>query len=226
MDRPHGIGLAGRDDGRAAYAGLGLCVFSVGLAWLGLWRSRGRLAGIPIMLLGLLSPVAAPPPAILVSSEARLIAVWDGSYYLQSQSGASKFVRDAWQSHLAAGPLRTMRTGEPPSCEDDSCRIQHGLDKILILRSNARPDCAGVTLLISAEPARGKCPTGIPYVDRFSVWRDGAHAVWLTSAGPHIVSDRTNRGSRPWVPDLPTSSRAIPNLPMATTDDLPPALAE
>ena len=31
----------------------GLCVFSLGLAWLGLWRSRLRLAGVPVMLAGL-----------------------------------------------------------------------------------------------------------------------------------------------------------------------------
>ncbi len=206
--------------------GWGLCVFSAGLAWLGLWRSRMRLAGVPVMLLGLLSPVTAPAPDILISSEARLIAVWDGHYYLQSHSGASRFVRDAWESHLASGPLLPMRTGEPPSCSLDACRILHDRDQVLILRSTARPDCIGVTLLISAEPARGECPAAIPYIDRFSVWRDGAYAVWLADAGPRILSDRADRGSRPWVPGLPTASRSVPNLPMAPTDDLPPAIAE
>ena len=204
----------------------GLCAFSVGLAWLGLWRSRMRLAGVPVMLLGLLSPVAAPAPDILISSEARLIAVRDGNYYLQSRSGASRFIQDAWQSHLAAGPLLPMQTGEPASCGADSCRILHGDDQVLVLRNNARPDCTGVTLLISAEPARGDCPAVTPYVDRFSVWRDGAHAVWLTGAGPRVLSDRAERGSRPWVPGLPKSSRSVPNLPMAATDDLPLAVAE
>jgi len=204
----------------------GLCVFSVGLAWLGLWRSRMRLAGVPVMLIGLLSPAAAPPPDILISSEARLIAVRDGHYYLQSRSGASRFVRDAWRDHLAAGPLLPMRTGEPASCGPDACRILLGGAQTLILRTSARPDCAGVTLLISAEPARGECPAGIPYIDRFSVWRDGAHAIWLTAAAPHVLSDRANRGDRPWVPGLPTPNRSAPNLPMATTDELPPATAE
>ncbi len=206
--------------------GWGLCTFSVGLAWLGLWRSRMRLAGIPVMLLGLLSPVMAPAPDILISSEARLIAVWDGHYYLQSHSGASRFIRDAWETHLASGPLLPLRTGEPPSCGPDACRLLHGRDQILVLRSTVRPDCTGITLLISAEPARGECPASIPTIDRFSVWRDGAFAVWLTDAGPRILSDRADRGSRPWVPGLPTPSRSVPNLPMAPADDLPPATAE
>ncbi len=204
----------------------GLCVFSLGLAWLGLWRSRLRIAGVPVMLAGLLSPLAAPAPDILVSSEARLIAIRADRYYLMSQTGASKFVRDAWQNQLAAGPLLPLQTGEPASCDADACRIQRGGHQALILRSRARPDCAGIDLLVSAEPARDECPAGIPYVDRFSVWRDGATAIWLTGTAPRILSDRAYRGDRPWVPGLPTPRRSAPSLPMATPDELPPAVAE
>jgi len=204
----------------------GLSIFSLGLAWLGLWRSRMRLAGIPVMLVGLLSPIAAPAPDILISSEARLIAVRADHTYLIAQSGASKFVREAWQSHLAAGPLLPLRTGEPAFCGPESCRILRGGTRILILRGRTHPDCAGLDLLISAEPIRGECPPTIPYVDRFSVWRDGALAIWLTDTGPRILSDRTYRGDRPWVPGPPTPRHSLPNLPMAMPDELPPAQAE
>lgn len=79
------------------------------------------------MLAGLLSPVAAPPPDILVSSEARQIVLHDdGSYYLQSRPGASKFVLEAWENRLAAGKHVPMRTGEPASCKAAFCRIGRG----------------------------------------------------------------------------------------------------
>ncbi len=205
----------------------GLCVFSLGLAWLGLWRSRMRLAGVPVMLAGLLSPLAAPAPDILISSEARLIALRADRFYLISQSGASKFVRDAWQNQVAAGPLLPVRTGEPEACDANACRVGRGGHQAVVLRSRMHPDCAGIDLLVSAEPARGECPAGVPYIDRFSVWRDGATAVWLTDAGPRILSDRTYRGDRPWVPGPPTPRRsAAPNLPMAVPDELPPAAAD
>ena len=204
----------------------GLCVFSLGLAWLGLWRSRVRLAGIPVMLAGLLSFLAAPAPDILVSPDARLIAFRADRFYLMSQPGASKFVRDAWQSQVAAGPLLPVRTGEPASCDPDACQVQRDGRRATILRIRKRPDCAGIDLLVSAEPARGECPASIPYVDRFSVWRDGATAIWLDGAGPRILSDRAYRGDRPWVPGPPTPRRSAPNLPMATPDELPPAAAE
>jgi len=212
-----------------AMPGWGLVVFSLGLAWLGLWRSRMRLAGVPVMLAGLLSPLANPPPDLLMSSDARLIAVRDqgadGAYWVQARSGASKFVRAAWQDHLAAGPLRTM-AGEPPGfCTATECRVDRA--GLLLLRDSARAtECGGVRLLVSAEPARGECPAEVPYLDRFSVWRDGAHAVWFTSDGTRIVSDRAYRGTRPWVPPLPIPRRNVPNLPMAVVEELPLATEE
>ena len=63
--------------------------------------------------------------------------------------------------------------------------------------------------MLSLEPIRGRCRE-TPRVDRFSVWRDGAHAVWLNSAGAIILSDRAYRGDRLWVPQVPTP-RAQPN---------------
>ena len=197
----------------------GLAVFSLGLAWLGLWRTRARLLGVPVMLAGLLSPVAAPAPDLLVSNEARLIAIRSGGYWVQSRPGASKFTLEAWQNHLASGPLRPIRDGEPAECSAGQCR----LGSVLMLRGSARPaDCEGVTLLVSAEPARGECPASVALLDRFTVWRDGAHAVWLGER-PRVLSDRAYRGLRPWVPPMPTARRVVPNLPMAPTEELPAA---
>ena len=203
----------------------GLLVVAAGLAWLGLWRSRMRLAGAAVIAAGLLSCLAVQPPDVLVSNDARLIAFRDGTYWTQSRSGASGFVRDAWQDHLAAGPLQALQEGNPGDCTATACRV--GPVGLLVLRDAARAtDCTGVRLLVSAEPARGECPSGVPYIDRFSVWRDGAHAAWLTPDGLRIVSDRATRGERPWVPSLPQSRRSVPSLPMAAAEEIPAALVD
>ena len=68
------------------------------------------------------------------------------------------------------------------------------------------PWCDSVAALVSAEPIRGRCRasrTSPLVVDRFSVWRDGAQAVFLTPGGARVVSDRMLRGERPWVPPVP-----------------------
>ncbi len=178
-----------------------------------------------MIIAGLLSPLATAPPDLLMSSDARLIAFRDGGYWVQARSGASKFVQGAWRDHLASGPLLPLQEGTPVSCTAKSCWLEPA--GLLLLRDAARAtDCAGVRLLVSAEPARGECPAGVPYLDRFSVWRDGAQAVWMTADGPRILSDRANRGARPWVPPLPTPRRSVPNLPMAAKEELPPAANE
>ena len=82
----------------------GLCVFSLGLAWLGLWRTRRRLVGIVVMLAGLASPLLDRPPDLLVSGDGRLIAVrTQQGAFLQMAQGGSKFTRDAWAQVLGGG---------------------------------------------------------------------------------------------------------------------------
>ena len=205
--------------------GWGLALFSLGLAWLCLWRTRMRLLGPALMVAGLLSPLGSPAPDVLVSPDARLIAVRDeGGWRLQSMPGAPRFVRDAWADHLASGPLQPIVDGAPRGCDATACR----LGGLLLLRNRTRrAGCEGVALVVSAEPARGVCP-GAALVDRFTVWRDGAQAVWLRPEGPFVLSDRMERGVRPWVPAAPVPGRRLPNLPMAPSETLPdePGLLE
>lgn len=175
------------------------------------------------MAVGLLSPAVTPAPDMLVSSEARLIAVRADGFYLQSRSGASRFVLDAWQRYLAAGPplpLRTNGAGVP--CDADVCRVEAAGQTALLLRRDVQlPNCGDAVLLVSADPARDVCGARTPFVDRFSVWRDGAHAIWLTAAGPVVLSDRAHRGARPWVPLPPAPRRVTSALPAAPVDAPP-----
>jgi competence protein ComEC len=76
--------------------------------------------------------------------------------------------------------------------------------------------CANAALVLSAEPVRGRCAAAV--IDRFAVWRQGPHAVWLGPAGVRILSDRAARGDRPWVPPPP--------LPRGSPSPDPPAPVE
>ena len=192
----------------------GLAVFSAGLAWLCLWRTRVRLAGAVVILAGLLSPVLSPAPDLLISNEGRLIALrGEDGYRIQARPGASKFVREAWENRLGVNEFPPLG----PGCDATTCRR----GPVLLLRGAASAaDCNGVVLLVSAEPARGVCPDA-GLLDRFTVWRDGAHAVWLRGDRVSVLSDRAERGVRPWVPGLPVARRVVPDLPMALTEPLP-----
>jgi competence protein ComEC len=209
----------------------GLCLFSAGLAWLGLWRTRRRLLGVVVMLVGLASPLLDHPPDLLVSGDGRLIAVRTGQgAFLQQMSGGSKFTRDAWAQYWAVTSFQPMPSDAPApappgavTCQNEACLLRPYDDRpgAMLARGTRHPDfCAQVSITISAEPARGLCPRPWPQlVDRFTVWRNGSTAIWLDRNGARVVTDRSERGDRPWVPPPPRPRKAVsPALPPAVID--------
>lgn len=198
--------------------GWGLALFALGLAWLCLWRSRVRLLGAPLLAASLLTPLLAPPPDILVAPDARAIGVrQDAALLIEPGRTKPGFLTESWQAFLGAGAMIPLEDAVP--CDAQACRVTRAGQVALILRPHGSAgSCAGVSVLVSPEPARGACP-GIPVIDRFTVWRSGAQAVWLRQDGVRIVSDRAWRGDRPWVP--PPPGRHRPALPMAPMEKLP-----
>ena len=198
--------------------GWGLAVLSLGVAWLGLWRSRWRLLGVAPILAGLLAGLVSLPADLLVSDDARLIAY--AGRYVQTRPGFSPFVADAWRSYWAtklATPFPEDGAPGPVQCTPVGCRIQTGAGTVLLARDTKPGDCSGIILVVSAEPARAVCP-GVPLIDRFAAWRDGAHAIWLSGGPAVVVSDRAARGARPWVPPPPAPARSRTTMPLAVSE--------
>ena len=214
----------------------GLSVFSVGLAWLGIWRTRWRLLGIAAMAVGLAAPYFDRPADVLVSADGRLIAVrMNGAAYLQQAQGGSKFTRDAWAQYWAVAGFRPM---EQPAvvradgnsvdnadivCDPGACLLRPFPNRpgVLLARGATHPRfCDKISVIVSAEPARGLCTRPWPkLVDRFTVWRDGSAAIWLEPGGARVITDRAERGDRPWVPPPPQPRKqAPPTLPPAIID--------
>jgi len=189
----------------------GLGATSLGIAWLGLWRTRWRLAGLAGIALGIASPAFDRPPDILVSADARLIALRDGAdMRVEARSGASAFTRDAWQQYWAAANVAPMPASGASAggavCGAVFCALRPRAADVaaLLLRGAAPRAACDAAVLVSAEPIRLRCGFWVPWVDRFSVWRDGAQAIWLEAEGARILSDRDVRGDRPWVPPPPS----------------------
>jgi competence protein ComEC len=203
----------------------GLLTVSLGIAWVGLWRTRLRLAGVPAILAGLVSPTLVTPPDLLVSADARLIALrTPAGLVVQSLPGDGSFTLDAWRQVFADGRVAPFPTrGDAPgaTCQPGACLLRPqpaAAAAVLVRQRDAAPACGSAAVLISAAPARSPC-AAMPLVDRFTVWRDGAQAIWLTGGGATILSDRAVRGDRPWVPPPPAPQpRTIVALPLAATE--------
>lgn len=206
----------------------GLALVALGMAWFGLWRMRWRLAGLPLIAVGLISPWLVRPPDLLISADARLIALrTEAGVFAQIGSGASRFTQDSFERFWARGPLRDLHEAGPErvTCDGTECLLRpaSGKPAALLLREVGPPHrCDDAVIVLSAEPIREGCANGIPSLDRFSVWRDGAQAVWLAAGGAKILSDRAERGSRPWVQPTPVHQPTRAPLPLAPTTPLPP----
>ncbi len=222
----------------------GLACCALGLLWLCLWQTSWRLAGIPLLALGLAAGGPGALPDAMISADGRLLALRAGGEFLvERRPGAKRFVHEIWLrgAGLAEGaalPLEGEAAGGRIACEPRLCVLRDaaGRPRVALVRpppapppprgqprpatafrpAATAPACGAAPVLLSPEPVRGRCPGGA-VVDRFSVWRDGAHAVFLRGAEAVVVSDRAHRGDRPWVPPRP--------LPRATSEE-PPALTE
>jgi competence protein ComEC len=210
----------------------GLAALSLGILWLGIWRSRLRLLGVPLILLGLLSPAFERAPDILVAADGRLAAFRAGeAMFLQRQKGASGFTRDAWQQMWASTapeelPDQGEAAGGAISCSEAACwlRSRPGGPAALLLRGDAPEDACNAAVLVSLEPIRFRCK-GVRWVDRFDVWRNGAYAIWLLPDGVRVLADRWVRGARPWVPPppVPRPRAAAPPPAVSSGATAPPA---
>ncbi len=185
--------------------GWGLGLVTLGMLWLCLWRGGWRGWGLPLIGVGMLSGGLARPPDLLVSDDARMIAVrTPAGVFLQRQSGGNALVREMWLRHWGTADAALLpREGAAGglTCQPGNC-VLNAVPEVVLLRGDpSREACARAALVVSAEPVRGRCRALV--LDRFSVWRDGAHAVWFGAGGVTVLSDRAFRGARPWVPPAP-----------------------
>ncbi|HYM98115.1 MAG TPA: hypothetical protein VET25_00090, partial [Aestuariivirgaceae bacterium] len=54
-------------------------------------------------------------------------------------------------------------------------------------------------VLVAAFPLRGACKSIGLRIDRFDVWRKGAHALFFNDDGIRVETSQDARGRRPWV---------------------------
>jgi competence protein ComEC len=194
----------------------GLVVATIGGLWLCLWQTRWRLIGVPVAVIGLLSIALTRPPDVLISGDAKLVAVRDADGLLEvSARRASKLTRETWlrragQEDAEAWPAAGTTAGGRLTCDAVGCVYKAEGQIVALARDEAAlpEDCRVASVVIATVPVRRACPSAALVIDRFSVWRDGGHAVWIGRGAVRAESVRAARGMRPWVPAPPTPRQA------------------
>ncbi len=173
----------------------GLALVAAGLAWAGLWRGRLRLGGVLPLALGLAAPLFAPPPDVLITPQAGLLAVHIASATLvETARGVTPYEREA-PARVFGSPAVTA-LGAAPGCDAAACRLEVHGRTIAVARQAGAADC-NVALVVSLVRLGGPCED-TPVVDRAAV-QDGAAEVWVGAERIRVRTDRMVRGMRPWV---------------------------
>lgn len=208
----------------------GMVVFTLGGCWLVLWRRRWRLWGLLPMAVGLVSPVLGHPPDVLVDGRGYAMGVRNADGTLLVNRGG-RILRETWSRRAGPeAPERWPRQGRSRdgrlSCDNLGCVYRGDGAQVVLVREDGGVDgaCAGAGVVISAVPIRQACRGASVVVDRFDLWRRGAHALWLTPTGARIETVAGWQGDRPWA-HKPHRRKKIPEpavtaLPEETVVDM------
>ncbi len=178
----------------------------LGGLWICLWTGRWRWLGALPVGVACIWVAMSSGPDILVAGDGRQMALRrsDGVVELWPSGKLDRQAR-TWLTRWGEGDPAERSPPDPEiggRCDRFGCFGTLGREAIAFATAvQALPDdCRRASLLISAVPVRRACPGPKVTLDRFTLWRDGAHAIWLTGAGPVVRSVRTARGVRPWAP--------------------------
>jgi competence protein ComEC len=61
-------------------------------------------------------------------------------------------------------------------------------------------ECRLADIVLAGVPVRRRCPSARLVVDRFDLWREGAHAIWLDEDTIRVETVAERRGRRAWTP--------------------------
>ncbi len=186
-----------------------IAAVTLGGLWLAIWTGRWRWLGLAAVAGGLLVPVFAQRPDILVSEDGKLMAVRSAEGILSLSAASDGRVADTWRRRdgmerpgHGAGQDVWPVAGESLDgrllCDALGCLYRAQGKTVALLRlPDALPeDCAVADAVVTALPSRG---CGAPLViDRWGLRREGAQAFYLSDRGIWVETVRGQRGDRPW----------------------------
>lgn len=177
--------------------GWGIALFVLGLSWVCLWRTRGRLAGLVLIVIGVGSIVTNRPPDMLIGEQLTQIALRTPEGYALARGRASSMVPELWAN---GSGYRELPKAEAPAwrCDKLGCvatveerRLAFPIDAVALL-----DDCTQAQFVFTRfEGAR--CDGAAVYGPREM---QGRHvmALWFDGSETRIESSGDWQGKRPW----------------------------
>ena len=185
-----------------------LIALTLGGLWCCLWRRPWRWTGALPLAIGVAAMLTASAPDVLVDGRGKLFAVRDLSGGLiVSSRAAAPLAREAWvrlageEEAQDGWPRQGISADGSLACDAVGCVYQAKGYRVALARTAdaVDEDCRSSDVVISTVPVRGRCPAARVVIDRYQLWRDGAHALWLGTGQVRVEAANPRRGERPWV---------------------------
>ena len=186
----------------------------LGILWFIIWRSKIRYIAVLLIVFSIGATFTYHRPDILISESGRLVLIRnEGMSYVTSRR-VDRFERTRWQQVFGEADtyLLTEEAAQAAGihCDDLGCIARMRGMTVAISKTvySHSLDCRKSDILIAADPVQIPCDGPDIIIDRFDVWRQGGHSLWLNGKESHLMTVNGVRGDRPWVP---SKAREHPN---------------
>jgi competence protein ComEC len=162
-----------------------------------------RGLGLAIVAVGLALSLGAPAGADLMieRTAANVVLRNEEGLWVPAQKRRARFAVEKWLQTNGEEATLAEATKRPGwDCTEKRCTATVKGKRVAYLTGEGpATGCDGIDILIAAFPLRGACRAVALRIDRFDVWRSGAHAVRIGAGGVKVETARQLQGNRPWV---------------------------
>lgn len=183
-----------------------------GSLFLVLWKGHIRFISLATIMLVFFIIYNHKQPDIIISSSGELILFNDNDTDLHISSRlhdrfnaeviARRFGKE--KENLIKFPSEgALYNGNLMKCGEHGCRLVHKGHKIALSYTAyaQESDCEWADILISKNPVTDWECNANTIIDKFDLWRNGAHALWMDTekeGGFTVKNIAATRGQRPW----------------------------
>ena len=182
---------------------LGVSLMVAGAMFICLVLGAFRWLGVVLIVMGLYLSANTHLPDILIEDRGSNVAIRDdvGNYVLADAS-KGKFAAEKWlQSN---GQVETMDASAARpgwTCAENMCFSDLASMSVGYLHepADAEWECPPTAIIIADFPLRENCAEARLKIDRFDVWKFGAHAIYINGDVANVKTAKGEQGDRPWV---------------------------
>ncbi len=163
--------------------------------------SRLRWLALPCMALAALFVTQQKPFLLFDERGANAALLTEVGYVPAIAKGASFSVGRWLQQAGDDAAVAEAAKREGWSCKGGICNANVNSITISFLKRAVEQNmtCPVADILLAEFPLRRRCKGKRVTIDRFDVWRNGAHAIYIESNAIQVTSAREQQGVRPWV---------------------------